>query len=115
MLGGAVGTATAATAGDADIPAAFERRAGEWRLVPLFHIFGSEELSAHASGIAALAAEPYLALCLEDAESLGLDEGGEAALSLDAGQLLLPVRLRRSLPAGGRGQVAYGVNTQGGL
>ena len=37
------------------IPAAFEPREGEWLLVPIHHIFGSDELSLAAPGIAELA------------------------------------------------------------
>ena len=33
-----------------NVPAGFEPRAGEWLLLPLHHIFGSEELSALAPG-----------------------------------------------------------------
>ncbi len=33
-----------------DIPESFKRREGEWFVVPCFHIFGSEELSALGSG-----------------------------------------------------------------
>ena len=44
------------------IPPQFKARAGEWLLVPIFHIFGSEELSRHAHGIAQLLPRPYVAL-----------------------------------------------------
>jgi NADH-quinone oxidoreductase subunit G len=37
------------------IPSAFEPREGEWLLVPMYHIFGSDELSLSAPGIAELA------------------------------------------------------------
>ena len=55
-----------------NIPAGFEPRAGEWLLLPLHHIFGSEELSALAPNIAELSAGPYLALNPGDAGDLGL-------------------------------------------
>src|SRR5580692_11294610 len=45
-----------------DIPAAFEPRDGEWLLVPIHHIFGSDELSLAAQGIAELAAKPHVAV-----------------------------------------------------
>jgi NADH-quinone oxidoreductase subunit G len=44
------------------IPAAFEPRDGEWLLVPIHHIFGSDELSLSAPGIAELAAKPHVAM-----------------------------------------------------
>ena len=44
------------------IPAAFEPREGEWLLVPIHQIFGSDELSLSAPGIAELAAKPHVAV-----------------------------------------------------
>lgn len=82
------------------IPAAFEPRSGQWRLVPLYHIFGSGELSVHSPGIAELAPAPYLALNPEDAAALGAAEGSQVALRRDEGALPLPVRIDPTLPAG---------------
>jgi NADH-quinone oxidoreductase subunit G len=67
-----------------NIPAGFEPRAGEWLLLPLHHIFGSEELSTLAPGIAELSVQPYLALNPEDASDLGLAAGDEVQLRLRA-------------------------------
>ena len=55
----------------ASIPSAFEPRKGEWLLVPLLHIFGSEELSRFAPAVAQLFPEPYVALNPEDAQEFG--------------------------------------------
>src|SRR5581483_5781507 len=52
-------------------PPAFARRDGEWLLVALHHVFGSEELSRLAPGIAELSPKPYIALNPEDASLLG--------------------------------------------
>ena len=52
-------------------PPAFETRKDEWLVVPLHHIFGSEELSRSAPAIAELSPEPYVALNPEDAASFG--------------------------------------------
>ncbi len=53
------------------LPPAFQPRAGEWLLVPRYHIFGSEELSREAPGIAQLSPQPYVALHPEDAAAFG--------------------------------------------
>jgi NADH-quinone oxidoreductase subunit G len=58
------------------VPAAFQPRAEEWLLVPIHHIFGSEELSRFAPGIVQLSPEPYVVLNREDAARFG----GEAEL-----------------------------------
>lgn len=84
------------------IPAAFAARDGELLLVPLHHIFGSEELSALAPGIAELAPRPYLALHPADAAALGAAEGDELTLADadGAGGERLAVRYVPSLPRG---------------
>jgi len=77
------------------IPPAFEPREGEWLLVPMYHIFGSDELSLSAPGIAELAAKPYVAVNTGD-----LTEGSEVEVSFAAGTFRLPVRIRPDLPPG---------------
>ena len=55
----------------AQAPASFQARDGEWLVVPLYHIFGSEELSRSSPGIAQLSPQPYVALNPEDAAEFG--------------------------------------------
>jgi NADH-quinone oxidoreductase subunit G len=57
----------------ASIPPAFEPRQGEWLLIPLFHIFGSEELTRFAPAVAQLFPAPYVALNPEDAQEFGAE------------------------------------------
>lgn len=86
-----------------NIPMAFNRHADEWLVVPLHHIFGTEELSALAPGIAELAARPYLALNPEDAAELGLAAGNSAQLQLNRKgrrDYRLPVQLKAELQRG---------------
>jgi len=77
------------------IPAAFEPREEEWLLVPMFHIFGSDELSLSAPGIAELVPKPYVALNTD-----GFAEGAEVEVSCAGGTFRLPVRRRPDLPRG---------------
>ena len=76
----------------AEAPAAFQARAEKWLLIPVHHIFGSEELSRFAPGIAQLSPEPYVALNPEDAAAFG----SEAELLGHR----LPVTTARDLPRG---------------
>mgnify|MGYP006267677433 CR=1 FL=1 len=62
------------------VPGPFAAGPGTWLLVPLYHLFGSEELSVHAPGIASLAAGPYLALGPRDAELLNVSPGDRVEL-----------------------------------
>ena len=77
------------------IPAAFEPREGEWLLVPIYHIFGSDELSLLAPGIAELATKPYVAVSTGD-----VTEGAEVDVSCASGTFRVPMRIRHDLPPG---------------
>ncbi len=61
-------------------------------LLPLHHVFGSEELSMHAPGIATRASEPYLVVSEDRAQSLGVAEGEMVAVRGEDWELALPVR-----------------------
>jgi NADH-quinone oxidoreductase subunit G len=67
---------------------------GPWEVlvVPIYHVFGSEELSVRASGIAGLCPAPYLAMNPVDGQIVGI--------SLSGHELHLPVRFDESLPPG---------------
>jgi NADH-quinone oxidoreductase subunit G len=82
------------------IPAAFQPQQGAWLAVPLYHVFGSEELSMYAPAIAELAPAPMLHLNPADAEQLGLAEGQPAAVSLGEQTYRAPVALTETLPPG---------------
>ncbi len=81
-------------------PAPFSPPAGRWLLAPLYHTFGSEELSILSPGIRQLAPAAYLALSQKDADDLGIGAGGIAELETATGFLRLPVRLAETLPSG---------------
>ncbi len=68
-------------------------------LVPIHHVFGSEELSMHAPGIAARAPAPYLALSPEDAASMGIEAEDMVSVTLGETVLDLPVRIMPGLAA----------------
>jgi NADH-quinone oxidoreductase subunit G len=82
------------------VPPAFAPRPDEWLVVPLHHLFGSEELSVLTPGVAELAPKPYLALHPEDAARLPVGEGEEIELAPGGVLRRLPVRLMPSLPRG---------------
>ncbi len=90
------GAATDASAA----PPAFRPRAGEWLVIPLHHIFGSDELSALAPAIAELAPRPYLALNDADVIGLGLSAGAWAEVLVEGERHRFPVAIDSSLAAG---------------
>lgn len=83
-----------------EVPEAFQRRKGEWLIVPIYHIFGSEELSAIAPAIAERMPKPYLLLNNEDAAELHIAGGWVADVELAKTSQRLSVKLDPSLPRG---------------
>lgn len=78
-----------------EIPPAFEPRQGEWLLVPMHCIFGSDELSLSAPGVADLATTAHVAVNAGD-----LMDGEEVEVRCAGGTFRLPVRIRPDLPCG---------------
>jgi NADH-quinone oxidoreductase subunit G len=83
-----------------EVPGAFKPRKEETFIVPLFHIFGSEELSAEAPAIAERTAKPHVAISVSQARAMALEEDDDVLLTLPGSSLRLPVRINPSLPEG---------------
>ncbi|MFB3925421.1 MAG: NADH-quinone oxidoreductase subunit NuoG [Syntrophales bacterium] len=83
-----------------EIPPAFTPKAGKWLAVPVFHIFGSEELSARSPAVGELAPAPYLAIHPEDQEAAGLKEDEYAEVSICGRKQILRVMPDTSMPKG---------------
>jgi NADH-quinone oxidoreductase subunit G len=79
---------------------AFKSRPGEWLLVPIFHIFGSEELSRNAQSISQLVPRAYLALNPAEAAQLGVSTGEQIKVAVEDSLFELEVALRADLPRG---------------
>ncbi len=73
---------------------------GEVLAVPVYYVFGSEELSVHAPGIAGLIPAPHIALNPVDAQVCRFGEGQIVGISLSGFDLRLPVRIDNSLAPG---------------
>jgi len=93
-----------------DIPDAFIPRPDKWRLLPQFHLFGSEELSAHSKNIGKLSPSPYIALSEWDAAQWNREDGEDIFIQLDGKQYSFPLKIQPGLrngivllPAGVRG------------
>jgi NADH-quinone oxidoreductase subunit G len=84
----------------AQVPTPFVPSSGEWLVVPLHHVFGSEELSLSAAGIAELAPKPYVAINSEDARGLRVEAGEQVTVTLDGTAYSLPAKIKPELPPG---------------
>jgi NADH-quinone oxidoreductase subunit G len=96
------------------IPPPFEGREDQWLILPLYHIFGSEELSALAPAIAERVPTPYLALNPADADKLGVEPDSRIELTLGEKSYHLPVCYYSSLLPGTAG-IPYGLPTLKGI
>ena len=83
-------------------------------VVPLHHIFGSDELSAAAPAVAQRSPGPYAALSPGDAQDLGVQEGEYVEIELDGAVYQLPARLMPGMTAGVLG-VPMGVGSLQGV
>ena len=84
------------------IPAAFARREAEWLIVPIEHIFGSEELSLQSPRRRRTGAEPLPGLeCRRRrAASTWKNGTGEVEIELGGAKQRLPLKVLPDLPAG---------------
>jgi NADH-quinone oxidoreductase subunit G len=82
------------------VPKVFQPRKDEWLAVPIYHIFGSEELSILTPGIAERAPRPYLGLEPEDARSLQVKDGDQVQVTMDGVEQDFPVQVMSTLPRG---------------
>jgi NADH-quinone oxidoreductase subunit G len=82
------------------VPKPFEKRDAEWLVVPLYHIFGSEELSILTPGIAEMAPRPYLALNPQDADALQVDDDMEVDLTVGCATHRLAAMRAAQIPEG---------------
>ena len=85
-----------------DIPPAFKPEQGLWRVMPLPHIFGSEELSLQSLPITERLPTFCVLLNLLDAKDLGVDTGDEVEICDLAGTPILkgPVQIELTMPRG---------------
>jgi NADH-quinone oxidoreductase subunit G len=86
---------------ESDAPNPFQPRKGQWFLVPIHHIFGSDELSANAQAVAELVPHRYVAL-----NSTEFPESSQVRVSCPAGNIQLEVRIRSDIPQGVAGVFA---------
>lgn len=80
--------------------AAFAPRADALRVVPLHHIFGSEELTARAPAMATRIPAAYVALSPAAAAKLGAAAGSSLRIALNQVELELPLQIDPSLADG---------------
>jgi NADH-quinone oxidoreductase subunit G len=96
------------------IPLPFTPIPGEWLVLPLYHIFGSDPLSAQSPAIKERVPQPYIALNDSDAAKAGILEGHYVEVLLNNQKHRLQVKLHIDLPLGTAG-LPKGLTTTAGL
>lgn len=86
-----------------EVPSAFRRSDEVWSVVPVWHIFGSEEQSQNAAAIATLAPQPYVMMSPAAAGRLGLTKGSELEIEAGGKMHRYPVKLDMGIPDGALG------------
>lgn len=94
------------------VPAA-SMASGSLRAVPLYHLYGSDELSMRSEKIQDRAPAAYVAVSVADATRLQLAEGAKATVRVKGQLLELAVRVSASLPTGLVGLPSGVVNVPG--
>lgn len=71
---------------------------GKLLVVPIHHIFGSEELSVESPGLAERVSEPYVIMSESSAKKLNVEDGQEATFTLSGEEYSLPVVFDEHIP-----------------
>lgn len=82
------------------IPAKFHPDENEWLIIPLPHIFGSEELSIYSAGVKERSPQPYIAIARQDAEKLNIREGEALQMKMNERIFNLKTIIKEELASG---------------
>ncbi len=80
-----------------EVPPAFHSRQDEWLLVPLYHIFGSEELSVLSPGVRELSPRAYVAINAGAAQRLGFQSDDLVEITVCGTAYRLHLQIRPDL------------------
>ncbi|MGL4315117.1 MAG: NADH-quinone oxidoreductase subunit NuoG [Pseudomonas sp.] len=83
-----------------NVAAAFNPAQGTLQVVPLHHLFGSEETSSRAAPIQERIPQAYVALAKAEADRLGVNDGALLALTVNGQALRLPLQVNEDLAIG---------------
>jgi NADH-quinone oxidoreductase subunit G len=81
-------------------PIPFKARKYGWLLVPMYRVFGSEELSLLSASLVSLNARPFVGIAKEDAERLEAEEGEEIIVRSGGREFTLPASIVHGLVQG---------------
>lgn len=83
-----------------DPPPQFLPKQDEYCVVPLYHIYGSDELSAQSPAVMERIPEAYIAINDNDAVQNNIKEGGILAISVKGKEIQFTAKLQKTIPPG---------------
>lgn len=86
-----------------DVPAAFVASISKLRVAPLYHMFGSEEMTSKAAVVAEKIPAAYVAISVADAERIGVKDNATVIVRIVNDNLRLPVKVSSTLATGSVG------------
>jgi NADH-quinone oxidoreductase subunit G len=78
----------------------FKIKKDEWLIVPVYQIYGSEEMSSSSFAISQRIQEPYLYINQTDAEALNIEDGEEILLEVRGNTLGIKAKIGMSIMQG---------------
>jgi NADH-quinone oxidoreductase subunit G len=90
------------------VPEMFTHSATNLLMVPIHHIYGSEELSSRSKAVAARLQKPYVSLHPDDAAQWKMSDGQTFSFEVEGLVYKLPVLINTSIPKGVAG-LPYGL------
>jgi NADH-quinone oxidoreductase subunit G len=81
-------------------PQIFEYKKDEWLIVPVYQIFGSDELSSSGPAVAQRIQEPFLYLNQKDADIFSIKDGEWIQLGVRGSKLRIKARIENSIRQG---------------
>lgn len=91
-----------------EVPEKFSVMKDHLWTVPVYHIFGSEELSVRGKGISSRVPAPYILIHESDAREQNVTDGQEIVFDVEGQIYHLPARVSSSIPEGLAG-IPYGL------
>jgi NADH-quinone oxidoreductase subunit G len=96
------------------IPEAFEPKTKEWLVVPVYHIFGSEELSSQSPAVAERIPQPLFLINKEDAEKSNVADKQKIKIDISGTILEMSIKIDDDVPKGVAG-LSYNLSGLGYL
>jgi NADH-quinone oxidoreductase subunit G len=82
------------------IPESFKPKKDEWFIIPVYRIFGSEELSSISRAISSRIKGPFIMLNEKDAKKLDIQDDDLVQLDIDKESITIKLKIEGSLPDG---------------